>query len=98
MDIDSLIEELRAERIRLDEIIITLERLRSLDLSPQRPGKRGRKYMDSEDRREVSLRMKKYWEQRRNKTVGAESAPDGPSPGEANNPARAAAASSSGML
>lgn len=63
MDIYRVINQLRLERTRLDSIIKTLESLEIED--PVGPKRRGRKFMDDGDRKAVSERMKRYWEQRR---------------------------------
>ncbi len=65
MDIERVVEELRAERNRLDGIIIALERLQTTDEAPATLKRRGRKFMDKQGRKEVSERMKRYWAQRR---------------------------------
>jgi hypothetical protein len=63
MDLYRVINQLRLERARLDSIIKTLESLELDD--PDGPKRRGRKFMDDGDRKAVSERMKRYWEQRR---------------------------------
>ena len=66
MDIYRIIDELRDEWKRLDSAIKTLERLVDGTSTPEpSKGKRGRKHMSEEERRAVSSRMKRYWEQRR---------------------------------
>ena len=70
MDLDRLIARLRVERTKLDEIIASLEQLKlsGADVPKEVIKKRrGRKFMNEEDRREVSERMKKYWAARRKK-------------------------------
>ena len=70
MDLYKAIQELYAEKEKLERVIASLE---ELQLSagggiPQagKPGKRrGRKSMSPEERQEVSERMKKYWAGRR---------------------------------
>jgi hypothetical protein len=70
MDLYKAIQELYAEKEKLERVIASLE---ELQLSagggiPQvpKPGKRrGRKSMSPEERLEVSERMKKYWAGRR---------------------------------
>ncbi len=77
MDILRIIEELRAERDRLDGIILALERFgREKDLVPG-PKRRGRKFMDKKGRQEVSERMKRYWESRRSDGRGPAQNSDG---------------------
>jgi Zn-dependent oligopeptidase len=57
------VQELCHEKERLERVIASLEKL-------QAPGpirtRGGRKSMSPEERQEVSERMKKYWEKRRN--------------------------------
>ena len=65
MNIERIIEELRAERDRLSGIIIALERLDGNEDGSNSPKRRGRKFMDKEGRQEVSERMKRYWADRR---------------------------------
>ena len=69
MDPAELIAKLRAERVRMDQIIASLEELRRLkeEAKPHLKSRRGRKSMDEAGRREVSERMKKYWATRRQK-------------------------------
>jgi hypothetical protein len=66
MDIDRVLTGLRVERDRLNEIIVTLERLlgvvRPDEMQPKRSG---RKSMDKMARQEVFERMKLYWRRRR---------------------------------
>jgi hypothetical protein len=67
MDIDRVLTDLRVERDRLNEIIVTLERLQGVVVRPDetQPKRRGRKSMDKMARLEVSERMKRYWSRRR---------------------------------
>ena len=71
--LDAMIRKLQKERDRLDRIIASLERLRqtanaAAETKPAPiPKRRGRKFMNEEDRLEVSVRMKKYWAARRNR-------------------------------
>ena len=68
MDLDKVIRKLYEERAKLDEIIRTLEQLRQTAAVVKEnvvKKRRGRKFMNEEDRREVSERMKKYWAARR---------------------------------
>jgi len=53
----------------LDERIASLQQLREImaEVKPLLKSKRGRKFMDEADRKEVSARMKKYWASRRMK-------------------------------
>ena len=68
MGLDRLIQKLQIERTKLDEIIVSLQQLQqAASVAKEKPVKkrRGRKFMDPEERRQVSERMKKYWEGRR---------------------------------
>jgi len=65
MDLDRTIRDLLEERKRLDGLIARLERMKSVDAAKPAPKRRGRKEMSEDQRREVSERMKRYWEQRR---------------------------------
>lgn len=67
MDVYKALRELHEEKTRLDSAILALEsRLKSLS-NPARPklGRRGRRSMSEEERREVSQRMSRYWASRR---------------------------------
>jgi hypothetical protein len=66
MDINAIIRQLHAEKERLDRVISSLEELQG-GAAVEAPGgkRRGRKSMNAEERREVSERMKRYWELRR---------------------------------
>jgi hypothetical protein len=66
MNLDKVLADLRAESKKLNEIIQTLERLTASDGIHLEPAnRRGRKKMDPASRRQVSERMKQYWENRR---------------------------------
>lgn len=68
MDLYRIIEDLVAERNRVQKIIESLEVMAiTPDAIPSRKAvrKRGRKSMDGAARREVSERMKLYWAKRR---------------------------------
>ena len=68
MDLYKAIQDLYAEKEKLERVIASLEELqRSSSPLPDLPKakRRGRKSMSSEERQEVSERMKKYWESRR---------------------------------
>ena len=65
MDLYKALSELYEEKKRLDRAIKRVEyRLAMLSEAPQR-SKRGRKYMSTEERRQVSERMTAYWAARR---------------------------------
>ena len=68
MDLNKAIQQLYAEKERLERVIASLEELqRSAGAVPVLTGvkRRGRKFMDPKERQEVSDRMKKYWAARR---------------------------------
>ena len=66
MDLNRVLMDLRGERDRLNEIIVSLERLAGMVRPNASAAKRsGRKSMDKAAREEVSQRMKKYWDRRR---------------------------------
>jgi hypothetical protein len=70
MDLNKLLQDLNAEKEKLERVIASVEELqRFSDLAvPPAPGsgeRRGRKSMRPEERQEVSERMKKYWASRR---------------------------------
>lgn len=64
MDLYQAIQELYEEKRRLDQAIAVLEAQGGIHAVSQ-PARRGRKSMNDEERREVSARMKRYWEGRR---------------------------------
>ena len=69
MDLYKAIQQLYAERERLDRVISSLERLQKEAVAtPSQaaaPNRRGRKNMSAQERRQVSERMKQYWAGRR---------------------------------
>ncbi|MDQ6677724.1 MAG: hypothetical protein M3Z09_10560 [Acidobacteriota bacterium] len=68
MEIQKVIEYLNQQRSMIDETIVCLERLSEgvAVHSVSAPAKRrGRKFMDANDRQKVSERMKEYWAMRR---------------------------------
>ena len=62
MDCNWLIEDLKAEKAKLERVITELEALQAETPFPKR---RGRKFMGGDERHEVSERMKRYWANRR---------------------------------
>ena len=68
MHLSEIIRILQVEKARVEDSIAALEALDSTHTS-RRPavGRRGRKSMGAEERKEVSERMKRYWEGRRQK-------------------------------
>ena len=75
MDIIKAIEELRNQKARIEEVIARLEALTlkrgGQEVSIPVKGRRGRKYMDPQEREIVSQRMKDYWAKRRKAAKGA---------------------------
>ena len=69
MDLYKAIQDLYAEKEKLERVIASLEELQRTSaanpLIPGRSRRRGRKSMGAEERRDVSERMKKYWAGRR---------------------------------
>ncbi len=59
MEIKEVIEYLSQQRAMIDKTITCLERL------SEPAERRGRKFLNAEDRQKVSERMKKYWASRR---------------------------------
>jgi hypothetical protein len=72
MDLYKAIQELYAEKEKLERVIASLEELQRTTVSlPNlvKPAKRrGRKSMNTAQRQEVSERMRKYWAGRRQAT------------------------------
>jgi len=62
MSLERAIKELNAEKVQLEAAIASLESLAARGISDNAPGRRGRKSMGEAERRVVSARMKKYWE------------------------------------
>jgi hypothetical protein len=67
MDLFEALQNLYAERVSLMRAISALEALQIPGNTPTDTGrpKRGRRSMNSQEREEVSLRMKNYWAKRR---------------------------------
>jgi hypothetical protein len=69
MDLYKAIQDLYAEKEKLERVIASLEELQrsagSVPILPKGVQRRGRKSMDSAERQEVSERMKRYWAGRR---------------------------------
>ena len=72
MDLDKAIQELYAEKRRLERVIASLEELQrsagAIPVFTPSVRRRGRKFMDPKERQVVSERMKKYWAARRKET------------------------------
>ena len=68
MDLHKTIQDLYAEKEKLERVIASLEELqRAAEANPLMASRkrRGRKSMGAEERQDVSERMKKYWAKRR---------------------------------
>ena len=69
MDLYKAIQDLYAEKEKLERVIASLEELQrtagSVPLLPKPAKRRGRKSMNEAERQEVSERMRKYWASRR---------------------------------
>jgi hypothetical protein len=69
MDLYKAIQDLYAEKEKLERIIASLEELQrtagSTPVMPKPAKRRGRKSMNPSERQEVSERMRKYWAGRR---------------------------------
>jgi len=73
MNLTDRIQELRARKVRCERAIALLEDLQN----SSRSKRRGRKYMATDERRRVSVRMKNYWDGRRRELAspGSDSRP-----------------------
>jgi len=80
MDLYKAIQDLYAEKEKLERVIASLEELErtagELPEVPKTGKRRGRKSMNAEERQEVSERMKRYWESRRMKGGRAAKPPE----------------------
>lgn len=69
MDLYKAIQDLYAEKEKLERVIASLEELQraggAAPVTPKGIKRRGRKSMNARERQEVSERMKKYWAARR---------------------------------
>lgn len=69
MDLYKAIQDLYAEKEKLERVIASLEELQrtagSIPMVPKPVNRRGRKSMNAAQRQEVSERMRKYWASRR---------------------------------
>jgi len=70
MDLYKAIQDLYAEKEKLERVITSLEDLQraaggGIPPTPKIGKRRGRKSMSADERQEVSARMKKYWASRR---------------------------------
>jgi hypothetical protein len=74
MDVAKILQELKAEKQKLDQAIAVMEAVvgDKGTQAPTAPSKRGgRKHMSELECKEVSRRMKRYWDSRRNQAVAA---------------------------
>ena len=80
MDLYKAIQDLYAEKEKLERVIASLEELQraaggSIPPAPSSGRRRGRKSMNPDERQEVSARMKKYWAARRKGEASQNSEP-----------------------
>jgi hypothetical protein len=72
MDLYKAIQDLYAEKEKLERVIASLEELQrtagATPVLPKGAKRRGRKSMSADERKDVSERMKKYWASRRKAT------------------------------
>jgi len=75
MRLVEMIDELKGEVVRLNDVIAMLEQIGSRESAP-RPARtnKGRRSMCDEERRQVAERMRRYWEQRKAASAGENSA------------------------
>jgi hypothetical protein len=80
MDLYKAIQDLYAEKEKLERVIASLEELQrtagSMPALPKPVKRRGRKSMNSSERQEVSERMRKYWASRREQKQSDEPVPE----------------------
>jgi hypothetical protein len=65
MDLERMIQELRERLKDVNQVIVLLEQLVQLSTAESTVKRRGRKFMNNEERRQVSERMRKYWSARK---------------------------------
>jgi hypothetical protein len=76
-NLEQIIRDLNEERKRLSRIIEALEDIAARGADDTKPpSRRGRKFMDSAGRHEVSERMRRYWAGRREKKTSTETEED----------------------
>jgi hypothetical protein len=71
MDVTRILQDLQAHLENVNRTIAALEAIHSADpdnITTPRAKRRGRKCMGAEERQQVSLRMKRYWSDRRNQS------------------------------
>lgn len=69
MDLIKAIRDLHEELDKLNQVISALEEFERTGTLPT-PTRRGRKSMNLEERQVVSERMRKYWANRKRKSLG----------------------------
>ncbi len=84
MDLHKVIQDLYAEKEKLERVIASLEELQrnpgSFPALPKPAKRRGRKSMNPAERQDVSERMRKYWAGRRQSKQEEPSASGGLTP------------------
>ena len=71
MDLTEIIRCLYVEKAKVEDSIAALEALGSVHTVAAEPARRrGRKFMGTEERQQVSERMKRYWDSRRQQQAG----------------------------
>jgi hypothetical protein len=67
MQLRNVIADLYAEKAKIERVIASLEELDVEDTltAPAPKSRRGRKFMNPEERQEVSERMRRYWAARK---------------------------------
>jgi hypothetical protein len=82
MDLYKAIQDLYAEKEKLERVIASLEELQrtagSVPALPKPAKRRGRKSMNSSERQEVSERMRRYWASRREEKQSDRKTPEKP--------------------
>jgi hypothetical protein len=85
MDLYKAIQELYAEKERLERVIASLEELQRTTVQlPELPSatkRRGRKSMSEDERKVVSQRMKEYWSSRKQEQTESPESPSAPASG-----------------
>jgi len=73
MDLSNVLQELYAEKERLEHSIAMLEELqkKAVHYSPSLTKHRGRRQMSQEERLRVSTRMRRYWASRRHQSASS---------------------------
>ena len=75
MDLTEIIRSLYVEKAKVEDSIAALEALGSAHSTGSQPSRRrGRKFMGAEERLQVSERMKRYWDSRRQQQTSLQAA------------------------